>query len=789
MLENYFKIAIRNIFKYKGYSFINITGLAIGLAASIFILLWVQDELNYDKFHANVENIYRIEHDQFYSGEKYHVNVTPYPVGPVYKELLPEVTNACRRSWMSDILFQYREKSITQQNIITADPSLFEMFDFNILARSTNELLVDPHSLVLTEETAEKYFGKENPIGKVLTLNKEFDFTVAGVCEKPPHNSTITFDVVIAFEFLREIGRWDDFWGSNSVTTYLEIEPNAHVPSINEKLTAILRENHKESTNNYMLAPFGDIHLFSYSGYGKETQDIQYVYIFSLIALFVLLIACINFMNLSTAKSANRAKEIGLRKVTGANRLGLIIQFFGESLLLTAIGTALALFIVSVLLPMFNNLTTKELPREILYSPEIVIGLIAITIITGFISGIYPSLYLSSFQPAKVLRGSLKSGAGSSTFRRVLVVLQFFLSIFLIVGTVIVYSQLEYMQTKNLGYDKEHLVYSYLPRDVRPKYELLKTEIGRLTNVLGVSGSDTRPNFIGRNTGDVKWENKDPEIKALVSIQSVDFNYLQSTGIELLEGRDFIPEFQGDLATDSTVNFIVNEELVKLMNKESAIGEQISTLGRTGQIVGVVKNYHFRSVKDKIAPLLFMLNPARAYYITARIAPNTVPQTLSEIESVWNELMPDNPFEFQFVDQDFEWIYRNEQRMVDLLKYFAIMAVIIAGLGLFGLSSFTAEQRTKEIGIRKVLGASEPKLIYLLCKEFLLLVAVSSLIAWPVGYYVMNGWLEGFAYRFDLGVSIFLLSGLLAVVISLLTVSYQAIKAAIANPIKSLRYE
>ena len=789
MFKNYLKIAIRNLIKYKGYSFINITGLAIGLACSIFILLWIQDELMFDKFHKNIDNLYRLEQDQFYSGETFHVNVTPYPVGPAYKEQLPEVSNACRQSWMPDILFKYNEKIITQENVIAADPALFEMFSFPIISRSTNEILLDPHSMVITRETAEKYFGNEDPVGKVINLNKEFDFTVSAVCEKPPHNSSIQFDVVLPFEFLREIGRWNENWGSNSITTYLELQPNVSTVDVDKKLTGILRQNSDKSTNVYMVAPLKDLHLYSYFGYGEPNQDIQYVYIFSIIALFVLLIACINFMNLATAKSANRAKEIGLRKVTGANRFGLVKQFFGESVLMAGIGTILAVLIVFLLLPLFNELTSKELPKDILINPVILGGLVFITLLTGIIAGLYPSVYLSSFQPVQVLKGTLKTGAKGSTFRRVLVVFQFSLSIFLIVGTVIVYSQLDYMKNKKLGYDKEHLVYSFMPRDVKPKYDLLKNRLKNLANVVEVSAGDHRPNYIGSNTGGVEWDGKDPEMKVLIGTHSVDFNYLKATGIELVEGRDFKEDFQADVWMDSTANFIVNEEVVKLMNKKSVVGERLSMWGRTGHIVGVMKNFHYRSIKDKIEPLLFMLRPEQVDFICVRIAPNTVPSTMDEIETVWSELFPDNPFEFQFVDKDFEWMYRREQQMVDLLKYFAVMAVIIACLGLFGLSSFSAEQRTKEIGIRKVLGANEPSLVLMLCKEFIVLVSISSLVAWSLSYYVMYEWLQGFAYRFDLGVDIFLFSGILALAISLLTVSYQAIKAAIANPVKALKYE
>ena len=599
MFKNYMKIAVRNLIKYKGYSFINISGLAIGLACSIFILLWVHDELTYDHFHKNLDTIYRLEQDQYYDGERYHVNVTPFVVGPAYKDMLPEIAEQCRTTGMGSLLFKYGDKSIFQENILAADPSLFKMFTFPILTKSTSEPLTDLHSIVLTKETAEKYFGNEDPIGKTININKEFDFTVVAVADNPPHNSSISFEAVIPFEFLKEVGRWNENWGSNSIFTYLQTQPNAQVAEINKKMTEILHEKNEGSITDYMLAPLKGLHLYSYFGFGEPNQDIQYVYIFAIIAVFVLLIACINFMNLATAKSANRAKEIGLRKVTGANRLSLVQQFFGESILLSLIGTALAIIIVASLLRVFNDLTTKEIPLSILYDPTVLIGLISVTLITGIIAGVYPALYLSSFQPVNVLKGGLKTGAKNSTFRRVMVIFQFSLSIFLIVGTVIVYSQLEYMRNKKLGYDKEHLVYSYLPRDARPKYQILKDKFKQMAGVVSVSGSDQRPTYIGSNSGGADWDGKDPESTVLIGTLAVDYNYLKTCGIDLVEGRDFSEDFPADVVQDTTGNYLVNEEVLKVMNVKSGVGKRFEIWGIKGQIVGVMKNFHFLSVKER----------------------------------------------------------------------------------------------------------------------------------------------------------------------------------------------
>jgi ABC-type antimicrobial peptide transport system permease subunit len=515
--------------------------------------------------------------------------------------------------------------------------------------------------------------------------------------------------------------------------------------------------------------------------------QIKYVYIFSLIAFFVLLIACINFMNLSTARSANRAREVGVRKVVGALKGHIIRQFYGESVIYAFIALVFAVILVVLLMTPFNNLSGKELSLGILGSGMILVGFLGVTLFTGLVAGSYPALFLSSFQPVRVIKGSLKSGTGGSLFRRILVVVQFALSIFLIIGTVVVYSQLHYMKNRDIGYDKEHLVYIPMRGQTGQFYEALKNALVRDPRILGVTGSGHRPSNIGSNSSGANWDGKDPDQVVLIGISSVDYDYIDTIGIELKEGRPFSKEF----GTDQTEAFIVNEEVAKLMGKESIVGERFSFAGRDGHIIGVMKNFHYYSLRNKIEPLAIYLRPAAEgfYYTMIRIPSENISASLDFVKETWQRVVPAFPFEYSFLVEDFEYYYRSEERMGDLLKYFSILAVFIACLGLFGLASFSAEQRTKEIGIRKVLGASAQQITLLLCREFFVLVLLANIIAWPVAYFVMGNWLQDFAYRTSLGLLTFVLTMALALVIALLTVSFQAVKAAVANPVDALKYE
>ncbi len=791
MFRNYLITAIRSLFRQKGFSLINILGLAIGLACALLILLWVQDELSFDKFHEHAERLYRVEEDQYYSGEVYHVNVTPYPSAPVWKEEIPEIEEACRYQWPSGMLFTYGENAFYEGGCVAVDSTFFDLFTYDFLHGNKANALTEPYSAVLTEETAEKYFGDENPIGKSLSVNNQFEFTVTAVLKSIPKNSINQFDILVPYDYLKEIGQYNDHWGSNSIRTYIKLYENAVLDSVDSKLTATVKKHNEETTTDFMAAPFTRIHLHQYWGYGHDPGAIVFVYIFSAIAIFVLLIACINFMNLSTARSSTRAREIGLRKVSGASRRSVIIQFFGESVLLAFISLIFALIIVSSILEVFNKVSGKELNFNSLLTPQFIIAMILVTLLAGLISGIYPALYLSAFRPIKVLKGDLSTGMKSGWFRKVLVVVQFTLSVFLIIGTVIIYRQLNYMKSKNLGYDKENMFYFQMRGEIMDNYQTIKDEFLRDPQVLTVSASNHQPHMIGSNSGGGDWDGKDPEQSVLIGTHIVDYDYIETVKIELKDGRSFSKDFPADLAADSTANFMINEVLEKIMDKENAVGERFSFWGMGGRIIGVMKDFHYHSVRMKIEPVVFLLAPADWFsWIVVRIAPGDLTKTMGDLGKTWNEIMPGYPFDYNFVDESIDQMYRTEERLGNLLKYFTILAIIIACLGLFGLASFTAEQRTQEIGIRKVMGARVMTVMMLLSKEFSILVIISCLIAIPASLFVMEKvFLQNFEYRTDMAWWIFLVASLAALLIAILTVSYQAARAALTNPADALRYE
>ena len=495
-------------------------------------------------------------------------------------------------------------------------------------------------------------------------------------------------------------------------------------------------------------------------------------------------------MNLSTARSASRAKEIGIRKVIGGNRKNIITQFLFESFTLTIIALILAILLVILFIGVFNVTSGKEISANVLFKPEFIIGVVIVTIVTGFLAGSYPALFLSSFQPIKVLKGKLSSGAKRSYLRKILVVIQFTLSIFLIAGTIIVYNQLNFMRNKELGYNKDHLLYIPMRGGIKNSYKAIKNEFLKDPRILSVTSTSHPPTYIGSNSGGADWDGKDPELRTLISMSGVDFDYIKTLQIEMKEGRAFSEEFAADVGTDSTGNFLVNEEVVKIMDVDNPVGMRFSFIGQTGNIVGVMKNFHYQPVSSKIEPLAIFLSPMKYLsYILVRVQSDKVIQSMEYLEDTWADLMPGHPFDYSFLDEDFDTMYRTESRMGTLLKYFAIIAIFIASLGLFGLTSFTAEQRTKEIGIRKTMGASVPKVVYLLSSEFLGLVIVSMIFSIPTSVYFMSQWLEDYAYRTPLSWWIFALASTLVIVIAILTVSYQAIKTGLTNPAEALRYE
>jgi putative ABC transport system permease protein len=785
MFKNYFKVAVRNIKRHKGYSFINITGLAIGMACCLLISLWVLDELSFNRFHTNVDQLYRVEFDQNYSGKLFHVNVSPYPMAKALEAEIPEIDHAVRITGMGELLVRYGDKMLYQDGIMAVDQAFLEIFTFPLVKGDALTALNDPDSMIVSEELAEKYFGSEDPLGKTLTINTRHAFRVTGVMKNIPQNSDFRFKMLLSFKFLEDTGNTNDDWDSNNIPTYIKLRGDASVAQVTAKITELNSRHRDIQDLTFSLMPLARIHLYGHFGFDTGPRAAQYVYIFSIIAFFVLFIACINFMNLTTARSAKRAKEVGIRKVVGAVRGEITRQFYGESLLFTLISLVIALGIVAAALPSFNSLTGKNLSLHLFSYWKLLLGLTGVALVTGLTSGSYPALFLGSFQPIRTLRGKLRSGPKSVLFRRTLVVVQFTLSISLIIGTGVVYSQLNFLKSKKLGYEKEHTVYLPMRGVDRSLYSQLKSELQRSPDLLGVSGARHRPSAIGSNTDNARWEGRDPEIDVSTYMTQVDYDFFETMGIELVEGRSFSKEY----STDRESAYIINEELVKVMGVDSAVNIRFGWGNTDGQVIGIVKNFHFLPLNRNIEPLVITLNPEGINYVMIRLSSQDIPAGLAFIEETWKRVVPNFPFEFRFLNEDFDALYRSEERMGDILKYFAGLAVFIACLGLLGLASFAAEQRTKEIGIRKVLGASSFQIYGLIYKEFILLLGAANLIAWPVSYLVMRGWLQDFAYRTGISVVIFVLAALVAVLSAFLMVGFQALKASRANPVKALRYE
>ncbi len=792
MFLNYVKIAWRNIKRYKGYSFINIFGLAVGLACCILILLWVQDELSYDRFHTNGDKLYRIV-TEFHKTEP----VTHYwpvcaPLAPALKQEYPEVARATRFTQLRrGQLVKFGEKKFLESMICLTDPDFFAMFTFPFLEGDPQTALSNPDSIVLVESASSKYFGDENPIGKVLNINNQHDFTVTGIVKEIPENSTIQFDFLLPFVRIEDFETaWAvlDNWTLSGFATYLQLEKTASADALENKIAYYLKKHVPESEDVIYLQPFEDIHLYSSQiQFGVEGQgDITYVYIFSLVAFFVLVIACINFMNLATARSATRAREVGLRKVVGAKRSQLIRQFFSESVGMALLSLILAVVLVELFLPVFANLSGKTLVLNLSSHLHIVLAIIILTLFTGFLSGTYPALFLSSLRPVKVLKGTLKSEGRGFIFRRILVVSQFSLSILLIICTIVVSRQIGYMQNKKLGFDRERVVYLPIREELSERYETLKTELVKKAGIMNVAASSSLPTSgVILTTDKVSWEGKNPEDNVVLEVTSTGYDFIETFDMKVVEGRSFSKEF----LTDEEEAIVINETAKKIIGMENPVGKQLIFGDSATTIIGVVKDYHFKSMHSEIEPLIMAIVPSLYRYIFIKLESGDIPNSLANIEKTWNRVIPETPFEYHFLDEAYDKLYRSEMRMGTLFNYFTVLGILISCLGLFGLASFMAEKRTKEIGVRKVLGASLSGIVLLLNKQFARWVLIANLLSWPVAYYAMSRWLQGFAYRINLGIWIFVLAASIALVIAVMTVSYQSVKAALANPAESLRYE
>jgi len=801
MFKNYLVTALRNIKKHKGYALINIVGLAVGLACALFILLWVRDELGYDGFHANAATLYRIEQDQSGDQGVFHVWVTPCPMGPAVKSEIPEIKETSRMGFPGSLLVRNGDKAFFESSVRAVDPAFLTIFSFPLVQGDVSSALARPDCIVISEKMAAKYFGHENPMGRTLTVNNAHSFQVMGVVSDAPPNSTVTYDMLVPFEFLKALGRGIERWGNNSIYTWVQLRDPAAAATVNQKITKLVFDKYLEGVTDpetiariksrpgpqFMLAPLTDIRLRSVVGFGERVGTMQSVLTFGAIAVFVLLIACINFMNLATARAANRAKEVGLRKVSGAYRRDIIGQFYGESALTTLLAVVAALGLVLLLLPAFNTLAAKQIPAAALLSRPFVFGLLAITAVTALVAGSYPAVVLSAFEPARVLKGGVAAGARGALFRKILVIVQFSLSIMLLIGTGVVVRQLSFMRAKDLGFDKEHLVYLPMRGDSAKSYTLLKSELLRDPRVTSVTGMSHPPTSIGSNSWSADWEGKNPDNRALISMAWVDHDYVETMRIQMVAGRPFSREHPADVKGA----FLVNEGVAGAMGLKpsEAVGKWFDFQNVKGPIVGVMKDFHFLSVRVAIPPLAVMLDPEASSFAVVRLGSGDVRASLKQVEAVWRQVNPLYPFEYRFMDDDYDRMYQGYNRMGGILRYFTVMAVFIACLGLFGLASFMAEQRRKEIGVRKVLGASPRGIVVLMSSEFAKWVAMANLVAWPAGYLMMRAWLQSFAYRAPIPFWLFASAGAGALAVALLTVSGQAWRASQTNPATALKYE
>ncbi|HWK07930.1 MAG TPA: ABC transporter permease [Puia sp.] len=790
MLKNYLRIAWRNLWKNKAFSTINIAGLALGLACSLLILLWVQDEWSVDTFHANNSRLFRV-YTRAHNGNKISGgDGTPAVLAAELKRVIPDIEYATNFSWNQDHTFQVKDK-ILKINGNYADADFFNMFSYPLLQGTRQTALNTPVSIAISRKVAADFFGSPAAaIGKTILYENKKNLIVTAVFEMP-ENSSDKFEFLLNWQnFLDENGWAKDITNSGP-KTYVMLRKDANAALVDKKLTNFLfpyNKDWKKAGNFYTelgLQPFRQKYLYGSFTDGRiDGGRIEYVRLFSIVAIFILVIACINFMNLTTARSIKRAKEIGVRKVVGALRSSLIRQFIGESLLLTTIAVAISLFLLTSILPVFNIITQKQiaLPFNQL---SFWVKLLWITLVTGLIAGSYPALFLSSFKPVKVLKGSLRLGQGVTLFRKGLVVFQFVLSVVLIISTIIISRQVNFIQTQNLGYDRENLVYIPLDGELAGKYTILKDEASRMPGIKMITRMADAPTNIQNGTSGVIWEGKDPNNKTQFTETGVGYDFVPAMKLRLLQGRDYSRSF----ATDS-VGYLVNESALQIIGYKDPIGKPLTFWRKKGTIIGVVKDFHFASLHEPIKPLVIHLAEKDDYGTALiRTMPGQTKEALSSLQKLCKQLNPNFTFSYSFSDEEYRQLYNNEQVIGNLSNAFATLAILISCLGLLGLAMFTAEQRVKEIGIRKVLGASIGSLFALLSTEFVSLVCIAFVIASPIAWFAMHKWLQNYAYHAPIEWWMFVLAGLAALVITLLTISFQAAKAATTNPVKSLRAE
>ncbi|HMH21393.1 MAG TPA: ABC transporter permease [Puia sp.] len=787
---NFFKSTLRNFWKNRGYSFLNIFGLAMGIACAGLIFLWVEDELNYDSVYTKKDQLYSVISKANFDGKIFtfgvQSNATPAPLAGAIKTEIPGIVNSCRLSQNTNTLFNLGDKSIYESGYYT-DPSVFSMFTLSFVEGNASTAFSQLNSVVISEKMAKHFFGTEKNIaGKTIRANHAQNYVVTGVIKDLPENSTLQFDWVSPFEVLFKQNPWLSDWGAFSINTYVELSPATDLAAVNKQLDGMIIKNKPGINTHLSLLSMNDWRLRSDFVDGKQSGGrMQYVRLFTAIAWIILLIACINFMNLATARSEKRAREVGVRKVLGAGKSNLILQFIGEAVFMAVLASFAGLIMISLMMPAFNMLVEKHLAPD-LGNPLHTGSLLAITLLCGLIAGSYPALYLSSFNPIFVFKG-LKLKSGSAVFiRKGLVVLQFTVSIVLIISTIIIYQQINHIKSRDLGYRRDNLLTLPINGDMLKNYSAIRQDLlntGLIENVAlnSMNIISTGDNGSSKN---LQWAGKNPNAEVLISFRSVSPDFIATAGIKMAEGRGFVSEI-----SDST-NVLVTESFAKMMGKGSALGKTITGQGIAFHVIGVVKDFVYGDLYGSPDPVMFSCRPQDASQIYVRIKDQAGKgQALAKIEAVIKKNNPSYPFQYSFVDDQFNFEFRDEALIGKLSRLFAGLAILISCLGLFGLAAYTAERRTKEIGIRKVLGASVAGITRLLSKDFLRLIVLSALIAFPLAWWVMSRWLQNYTYRITISWWVFLLAGGLSVVIALATISFQSVRAALMNPVKSLRSE
>ena len=791
MIKNYLKIALRNLQKNKAFSAINIVGLALGLACSLLIFLWVNDELSIDNFNANTAQLYNIYERQYTGGIIKVQPNTPGILADEMKHVLPQVQYACgffNKKAITVNTFQAGNKILKEEGAY-AGADFFKMFSYKLIEGEANAALSAPVDIAISRKMAVDFFGSaHSAIGKTLRFENKKDLQVSAVFETPENAST-RFEYLINWQTFLEEYESMKSWGNTGVSTNVMLKASANPAAFKKQVIHFL-DKYNEPSAGYKAElgtqRFDEMYLHSnFNSQGQpEGGRIEYVHLFSIVAIFILFIACINFMNLTTARSVKRAREIGVRKVVGALRSSLIAQFIGEAVMLAFISMMIALALVILILPAFNTLSQKQILFP-LSDVSFWLRIVLITFITGLVSGSYPALFLSSFNAVTVLKGTLKLSGSNIMFRKGLVVFQFVLSIVLIIGTIVVSRQVNYIQTKNLGYSRENLIYIPQEGELGKNYNVFKQEALKITGVKSISRTEQAPTNITSTTWGVDWDGKDPNAKPTFGDAGVGYDFVKTMDLKILQGRDFSKNYASDSAA-----LLLNEEAVKMTGYKNPVGKFFTLWGRKATIIGIVKDFHFNSLHVPVSAMVMFLNENdNEGNILVKTQPGQTKEALANLEKLYKQMNPKFPFSYRFADEEYSKLYKSEQMVGKLSNYFAFLGIFISCLGLLGLAMFTAQQRTKEIGIRKVLGASAASLANLLSKDFLQLVFISCLIAFPLSWWAMNSWLQSYAYRTEISWWIFVIAGVIAMLIALVTISFQAIKTAVANPVKSLRSE